>query len=180
MISISREVATLCERIYDGYGQSGKVGIPYFSDYKSDLFSLDPVAFFAFNFREYPYVYASELILATPFVWAEFTSHEWIALLRAGSPRPNSSRLIEESSSFCDLEFLAKYLRLNALEVYAADAMVSDLDKRNVSSYFERFSYLLEPEVDGWLDGVSLIGVTDIERTRTKLVSEGTFLPLDN
>lgn len=178
MISISKEVAALCGRIYDCYGRSGKVGVSYFLQFKHDLSRLDPIEFFAFNFREYPYVYASEIMLATPFIWAEFTSREWIALLRAGSPRPNSRRLIEESSSFCDLEFLTKYLRLNALDVYAADPLVSDLDRRNVSSYFERFSYLLEPEVDGWLDGVSLIGATDIERTRARLLTEGLFLPL--
>ena len=135
MILVSSDVASLCKRIYEGYGRSGKVGIPYFMEFRHELSRQNAVEFLLFSFREYPYVYSSELILATPFVWADFTSREWVALLRAGSPRPNSRRLIEESSSFCDLEFLAKYLRLNALDVYAADPVISDLDKLNVSGY---------------------------------------------
>ena len=35
------------------------------------------------------------------------------------------------------------------------DPVISDLDKMNAIGYFKRFSYLLEPEVDDLLDGVS-------------------------
>jgi len=178
VIPVSGSVAALCERIYNGYGRSDKVGIPYFLEFHHELPRQNAIEFLAFNFREYPYVYSSELMLGTPFVWADFTSQEWVALLRAGSPRPNSLRLIEEISSFCDLEFLVKYLRLNALNVYAADPLISDLDKMNAIGYFKRFSYLLEPEVDDLLDGVSLIGIKEIERIRSRLVDEGVFSPL--
>ncbi|KRG80365.1 hypothetical protein ABB31_09425 [Stenotrophomonas pavanii] len=73
---------------------------------------------------------------------------------------------------------MVKYLRLNALNVYAADPLISDLDKMNAIGYFKRFSYLLEPEVDDLLDGVSLIGIKEIERIRSRLVDEGVFSPL--
>lgn len=177
MIVVPVELAALCERIYKGYGGSGKVGIPYFLHFREELSKFDEIEFLVLNFRKYPHVYVSELMLAAPFVWQDFTSREWIALLRAGSPRPNPRRLIEESSSFCDLEILVKYLRLSALDVYAKDPLISDLDKMSVRNYFQKFPYLLDPDDDDWLEGESLIGVKELKRIRAKLAEEGVFSP---
>lgn len=167
----------LSQDMYEMYGFTNKVGLEFFSDYSSRLSPIDPVSVISFQMKSYPYRYVMDFILASPFLWKNFSSNEWLDLMRKLSPRPDPFHCNEEMSEYCDLVFLNRYLQINGLDVFLHDEEISEKDKENVISYFRKFPDLKMRSKDDTadLDGAYFIHADDMSTIRNNIVAEGIF-----
>ncbi|QKH36169.1 hypothetical protein FOC84_14910 [Achromobacter pestifer] len=163
--------------IYDGFGSSEDYGVAYFSRYKSELKKYEPKEVISLQIKTYSHDYVLEFLMGAPYVWEEFSSRDWIDLMRHLSPRPDPSRNIEPMAAYCDIVFLNRYLGIDAFSFFMNDNKVPALDKCHVESYFLIYKDLLEiNELDAEdMDGIYLIGYETLTRARDEVLKEGIF-----
>lgn len=115
--------------------------------------------------------------MGAPYVWAKFSSRDWVDLMHHLSPRPDPSRSIEPMTEYCDIVFLNRYVGVDAFTFFVSDKEASILDRGRVESYFKIYQDLLKiNEIDREdMDGSYMIGYEELMRVRDEILKEGIF-----
>jgi hypothetical protein len=171
-------LTSLLESIYDGYGFSDETGISYFRKYSNELMNFE----FGLVLQRqmslnWDHQYALDFILGTPFLWGSLPGSFWLKLLISPNIRPETSKIIDQISYFADIEFLSRYVGVDALAFLVESTSVSETDKRNTVEYFKKMPYgLVRSNLDAEdLDGVYFADQSLINKLQETLCSNFGF-----
>ncbi|HBL12018.1 MAG TPA: hypothetical protein DD379_11525 [Cyanobacteria bacterium UBA11162] len=169
------------QTMYDGYGFDEVVGISYFNKFMDELRDYRFSEIFAFQAKRYPLRYVFDFLLSSPSLWVHLSDVEWIEIMNSMNPRPYPLKLSLDNGYFADIHFLAKYIRVNSIEVFFRQPSFSDLDKNYVIQYCQRDVYsLLLDEIDlEDLDGDYFVSKQEIRSVQSRLTSGGIFSNFD-
>lgn len=167
----------ILETMYSGYGFDNVVGISYFNKFLDELRGYSFSEIFAFQAKRYPLRYVLDFLLSTPSLWTQLSDVEWLEIMNSMNPRPCPLKLSLDNGHFSDIHFLAKYIRVNSIEVFLRQNSFSDLDKNHVIQYCQRDVYsLLADEIDlEDLDGDYFMSEQEIRCVQSRLTSGGVF-----
>ncbi|HAZ48626.1 MAG TPA: hypothetical protein DDW76_38040 [Cyanobacteria bacterium UBA11369] len=163
--------------MYDGYGFDNVVGISYFNKFLDELRSYRFSEIFAIQAKTYPLRYVFDFLLSTPSLWVQLSDVEWIEIMNSMNPRPYPLKLSLDNGYFADIHFLAKYIRVNSIEVFLRQPSFRDLDKNYVIQYCQRdvYSFLVD-EIDlEDLDGDYFVSEQEIRSVQSRLTYGGIF-----
>jgi len=165
------------ETMYNGYGFDNVVGISYFNKFLDELRSYRFSEIFALQAKTYPLRYVFDFLLSTPSLWVQLSDVEWIELMNSMNPRPYPLKLSLDNGYLADIHFLAKYIRVNSIEVFLREPSFSDLDKNYVIQYCQRDVYsLLVDEIDlEDLDGNYFVSEQEIRSVQSRLTYDAIF-----
>ncbi|PXX44842.1 hypothetical protein [Undibacterium pigrum] len=173
-----KKLSLLLTSMYDGYGTSGAVGISYFRKYSDELeeFNFEIILQHQMSLN-WHHQYVLDFILSTPFLWGSLPNDFWVGMLVRPNIRPKISGLIDEVSYFVDIEFLSRYLGIDALAYVVESSLVGEADKRNIFDYFEKMPYGLVPSVHDVedLDGVYFADKSLLQDLQKNLCSNFGF-----
>jgi hypothetical protein len=163
--------------MYDGYGFDNVVGISYFNKFLDELRSYRFSEIFAIQAKTYPLRYVFDFLLSTPSLWVQLSDVEWIEIMNSMNPRPYPLKLSLDNGYFADIHFLAKYIRVNSIEVFLRQPSFSDLDKNYVIQYCQRdVNSFLVDEIDlEDLDGDYFVSEQEIRSVQSRLTYGGIF-----
>lgn len=169
-----QELAAFSRRIYDGYGFSDVVGIRYFERFAAELARYSFREIVEHQLREYPSQYVSDFVMASPALWRNQPSAEWVEILTRKDGRPDPTKAIDEMGSYADIELLSRYFRVDALRFVVESAQVQGSQKANVLKYFRRFVHRLVPsELDREdMDGEYFATIQEVSTLRERLCLE--------
>lgn len=167
-------VATL-KRMYESYGLTDKNGMAYFSDYISSLEKYDFGEVLKIQMSNYPPQYVLDFLLASPDLWSGFSSDEWLKILKSTLPRPDSLKWVDDLGFYADIQFLCKYLGLNAIDSFVEQRDISEEDKINTLMYFRKSSaFLIADEIDlEDLDGEYFVDICAVNNIKNRILAEG-------
>ncbi len=167
----------ILEAMYNGYGFDSMVGISYFNKFLNELRGYNFAEIFVFQAKRYPLRYVFDFLLSTPSLWVQLSDVEWIEIMNSMNPRPYPLKLSLDNGYFADIHFLAKYIRVNSIEVFLRQASFRDVDKNYVIKYCQRDVYsLLFDEIDREdLDGDYFVSEQEIINVQSRLTSGGIF-----
>ncbi|MFZ6741644.1 hypothetical protein ACO0LC_00280 [Undibacterium sp. JH2W] len=152
-----KRLSLLLTSMYDGYGTSDAVGISYFRKYSNELEKFDFGIILQHQMNlNWHHQYVLDFILSTPFLWESLQNDFWVGMLVRPNIRPELSGLIDQVSYFVDIEFLSRYLGIDALAYVIESSLVGEADKRNIFDYFKKTPYGLVPSA---LDVEDLDGI---------------------
>ncbi len=173
---VTKMIETL-KIMYHGYGFDKAIGISYFSKFIDELKSYKFLEIFVFQAKTYPLRYVFDFLLSTPSLWIDLSDVEWIEIMNAMNPRPYPLKLSLDNGYFADIHFLAKYIRVNSIEVFLHQNNFADLDKSYVIQYCQRDVYsLLIDKIDlEDLDGEYFMSEKKIINIHSRLISGGIF-----
>jgi len=163
--------------MYDGYGFDNAVGISYFNKFLDELRNYRFSDIFALQAKTYHLRYVFDFLLSTPSLWVQLSDVEWIEIMNSLNPRPDPLKLSLDNGYFADIHFLAKYVRVNSIEVFLRQPSFSDLDKNYVIQYCQRNVYSLSvDEIDlEDLDGDYFVSEQEIRSVQSRLICGAIF-----
>lgn len=167
----AEELTSLSEKMYDGYGLADEVGISYFKKFARELAQFEFSAIAGYQMANYPHRYALDFLLATPFLWADLSPAIWTQLLARSGARPDVSRMIDQVGNFADIEFLSRYVKVDAIGFLIVSPDIAKLDKQRMLDYFLKNAYALVPSDldDEDLDGLYFVDREILARLRVEL-----------
>ncbi|HBE59736.1 MAG TPA: hypothetical protein DEG17_08455 [Cyanobacteria bacterium UBA11149] len=171
----------ILEAMYHSYGFDNVMGIAYCNKFLNELSSYRFAEIFVFQAKRYQLRYVFDFLLSTPSLWLHLSDIEWIDIMNYMNPRPYPLKLSLDNGYFADIHFLAKYIRVNSIEVFLRQENFRDLDKKYVIQYCQRDIYsLLVDEIDlEDLDGDYFVSKEEIENLQSRLTSGGIFSPFN-
>lgn len=171
----------ILETMYHSHGFDNVMGIAYFNKFLNKLSSYRFAEIFVFQAKRYQLRYVFDFLLSTPSLWLHLSDIEWIDIMNYMNPRPYPLKLSLDNGYFADIHFLAKYIRVNSIEVFLRQENFRDLDKKYVIQYCQRDIYsLLVDEIDlEDLDGDYFVSKEEIENLQSRLTSGGIFSPFN-
>ena len=151
-------LATVSEEMYRAYGLSDEVGISYFMKFFPELSKFDFGTVLKFQMQSYSSRYVLDFILSSPALWLNSSATVWLNILNSSDVRVDTSRSNDQVAQFADVEFLSRYVGVDALGFLMGSMNASMCDKRHALNYFSKFPYGLIPSPldDDDLDGVYL------------------------
>ncbi|WP_413708059.1 hypothetical protein [Ralstonia sp. Ralssp110] len=167
-------LAQVCKAVFDGYGNSDAVGIAYFDQHAAALANLDYALLLSHQAAHYPHRYVLDFILGTAALWQPLGASFWERYLLSAQ-RPHTSDTLDQVAAFADIEFLSRYVGVDALGYLWQSA---DHSKRlALSVYFAKHPYALVPSAldEADLDGIYFVCKTDLELLRDKLTGAMGF-----
>lgn len=157
------ELRALSKAIFDGYGNADVIGIAYFQRWSTDLSAHVYSDVLVHQMRNYPHRYVLDFILGTPFLWRALGPSFWTGLL-VSAERPDTARTVEKIGAFADIEFLSRYVEVDALSYLWHECKLSEADRASLLLYFQKYGYALVPSDldDEDLDGCCFVGKKDL------------------
>ncbi|MDK2127016.1 hypothetical protein [Parachitinimonas caeni] len=173
------DLSTFSHKLHDEYGELNEVGIAFFGKYMSQMENFDFELFLDFQMRNFAHRYVLDLILSTSFLWQNLSPSTWVRILLRKNARPDTSRTNDQVAMFVDIEFLSRYVQVDALRFFM-DSAANAADKLHAVSYFKKFSYGLVPsELDeDDLDGQYFVEKAQLSTLRELLCREHHFSPV--
>ncbi|KXX69239.1 hypothetical protein [Flammeovirga sp. SJP92] len=98
--------------------------------------------FIIYNLNNYPETYSVQLLTCIPEIYEEFSLNDWSEILTRSST----------FGVFSAIEFLFKYLEINAFKLYFDLPQVSIKDKKTVVDYFVECGMFLFKDEDDYQD----------------------------
>jgi len=174
------ELKSLSKDIFDGYGNCDVVGIAYFKRWSADLLAHNYSDVLAYQMSNYPHRYVLDFILGTPFLWGPLGSSFWTALL-VSADRPDTARAIEQVGAFSDIEFLSRYVEVDALRYLWEECDISEGHRKSLLLYFQRHGYALVPSRldDDDLDGDYFVGKAELLSLADELSRDFKFKKIE-
>lgn len=165
------------ETMYNGYGFDNVVGISYFNKFLNELIAYRFAEIFVFQAKRYPLQYVLDFLLSTPSLWVQLSDVEWLEIMNSMNPRPYPLQLSLDNGYFADIHFLAKYIRVNSIELFLRQDDFSDLDKKHVIQYCQRDIYsFFADEIDlEDLDGNYFMIEQELRNVQYRLTYNGVF-----
>jgi hypothetical protein len=130
--------------VFDGYGNADVVGIAYFVQWSTELAAFDYSELLLNQMENYPHRYVLDFILGTPFLWQSSGANLWVKLLEAAS-RPDTTRINDQVGAFADIEFLSRYVGVDALAYVWRHIAITAEKRLSISIYFRKYNYSLVP-----------------------------------
>jgi hypothetical protein len=158
------KIIPLCKKILENHGTSEEAGIPYFNQWSAELQNIDYPELLHHLMRNHPHRYVLDFILSTPLLWKKITPDSWINILRSAS-RPDTRRVVGQVGAFADIEFLSRYVGVDALSYLLHDKELAEGDRTALLSYFKKYWYALVPselDIDD-LDGKYFVDKKTLE-----------------
>lgn len=175
------ELSCLSKEIYENYGVGAGYGIEYFERFAPHLARFDFLTIIDHQMREeYPNNYVLEFILMTPFLWRDLGQECWLSLLM----RPRQLRewgIMEPSAAYVDMEFLSRYVRVDALQFFLASPLPSLEQKQQAMDYYMSFCLFLAPIAHDAerLDGKTYVTAATLESLGSDLRRRFHFSPVE-
>lgn len=100
---------------------------------------------------------------------------QWVVIMSALNPRPKPFKIDIEDAGYIDINFLCKYMRVNAIELFLQQGKFSNKDKEKLLLYSNKVAVdLFMDELDSeFLDGEDWVHLEQIEVARLNLVFSG-------
>ncbi|NRR29072.1 hypothetical protein HSX11_02635 [Oxalobacteraceae bacterium] len=152
-------LAIASQEAYDGYGVSDEVGISYFMKFIPRLSKFDFGTVLKYQMQSYPHRYVLDFILSSSTLWLNLSAAAWLEILNSPDVRTDTSRTNDQVGQFADVEFLSRYVGVDALGFLIDSMNASMSDKKYALDYFSKFPYGLAPSQldDEDLDGVYFV-----------------------
>lgn len=152
-------LAITSQEAYDGYGVSDEVGISYFMKFFPMLSNFDFGTVLKYQMETYPHRYVLDFILSSSSLWLSLSATTWLDILNRPDIRVDTSRTNDQVGQFADVEFLSRYVGVDALGLLIDSMSASLTDKKYALDYFSKFPYGLAPSPldDEDLDGVYFV-----------------------
>ena len=152
-------LAITLQQAYDGYGVSEEVGITYFMKFFPRLSKFNFGTVLKSQMQSYPHRYVLDFILSSSSLWLNLPAAEWLNILNSPDVRVDTSRTNDQVGQFADVEFLSRYVGVDALAFLIDSMNASWSDKEYALNYFSKFSYGLVPSPldDEDLDGLYFV-----------------------
>lgn len=115
------------------------MGIPYFRGFESRLKMFSFPEIIECLTSKYPNRYVVDFLLSTPFLWAGLPPDVWVNLLPTNIDPLSVKRAIDHISAFADVEFLNRYVGVDALRYLLDSKSTSHEQKRILIAYFRKF-----------------------------------------
>jgi hypothetical protein len=143
------------EEMYDRYGFSDAVGIPYFQKYEDFLRSMPYPDILSLIMIRFHHQYVLDFIMSTSFIWYNLPADIWIDILARKGVRINALKARDEVGNFADIEFLTRYVNVDGLKYFLNIAEVSREEKMWTLNYFRvrKYSLTINPLDEEDLDG---------------------------
>jgi hypothetical protein len=173
-IDVMKSVA---EQVYDGYGVSGEVGIAYFEKFYADLIEFDFKSILRHMMNCYPHRFVLDFILSSPRLWLGLPATIWIEILNSSDLRLDTSTIDDQVAQYADIEFLSKYVGVDALRYLIEESNISIADKSLALAYFNKDAYGLVPSTldDEDLDGIYFVRKDELVSLQATLCSSFGF-----
>jgi hypothetical protein len=166
--------------MYNAYGFSNKVGIQYFTDFLPALQQFRIEKIIKHQMR-YPHQYVLDFILSCPTLWEKLDSSMWVTILTQPGIRRDPSKINDQLAYFIDIEFLNRYVGVDAFSFATRSKEISNIEKDYIFSYFAKFSFALPSDrFDAEdLDGVYFVKQEVLKDLRTRLIRDHGFAPFN-
>ena len=174
------ELSRLSKEIYHNYFSSG-YDIEYFEQFALRLAEFDFLTIMDHQMREdYPQSYVLGFFLATPFLWRDLAPECWLSLLLRPRQLPEWSG-VDTLAAYVDLEFLSRYVRVDALQFFLASPLPSLELKQHVMDYYTSFNLFLVPNKHdaARLDGKTYVAAATLESLASDLRRQFNFAPVE-
>lgn len=175
------DLGAVLDEAYENYGLTDDVGISYFSQLKSSLAGQDFKTLLGHLMMQYPSRYVLDFILGSPWLWLSLPAADWVAVLESETTRIDSSRCNSTIGNFADIEFMSRYIGVDALAYIIDSPNISLQSKNNILAHFAKFPYALAPSVldEDDLDGQYFVSITSLISLKEKLCKECGIIPID-
>ncbi len=112
------------------------------------------------------------LLLCVPELWEKMNLSDWTAVIQLMSPRPKYS-IFDPVGWYTDIEFLIKWLNLDALELLFSLDTVTIEDKKQICNFCRANANSLQLSQEDFedLDGQVLCSADSLKKYREKLLS---------
>lgn len=178
--SLPKDIARISREMYGGYGTSNQVGTQYFRAFFKRLKGFDYQVVLQHQMLSYPHRYVLDFILSTDELWNKHGADIWLGLLQAETTRVDASKALDQLGDYADIEFLSRYVEVDALTFIISSGNVSPRSKRLTLEYFSKFPYGLVPSpLDAEdLDGMYFVSKEILSSLRQHLISQHGFSPI--
>jgi hypothetical protein len=179
-VNSQEELHRLSKEMYHNYGAAGYC-IAHFEQFAPRLARFDFLTIMDHQMREeYPHGYVLGFFLATPFLWRDLALESWLSLLL----RPRELRewsIMEPSAAYVDVEFLSRYVRVDALQFLLASPLPSLEQKQQAMDYYMSFGLFLVPKAHdaARLDGEIHVAAATLEALGSDLCRRFHFAPVE-
>lgn len=99
--------------------------------------------------------------------------------MEKNKPRPALPKIKDTSGKNSDIVFLQKYVEVDAIRYLISTSNVAEIDKKNISEYFQYFWYTLKSNDHDAsdLDGIYFVHKKDLNNTKIRLINEFRLKP---
>ena len=173
------KLASLSTIVFDGYGTANLVGIAYFNQWSDELSVFDYSQVVLYQMANFPQRYVLDFMLSTPFLWKTLGGSVWVKILKSAI-RPDTTKSIDQVGNFADIEFLSRYVGVDALDFLYHMQEADEATRHALLVYFKKFAYELVPSSldDEDLDGIYFVAQEDLKRLRRDLCQDYGFTPV--
>lgn len=173
-------LSEISQRMYDGYGVSDASGISYFQRFYGELERIPFSQVFEFQLKRYPSQFVTEFVLCSHELWKTEPVATWTGVLTRPEGRPDPSGAIDDIGAYADIEFLVRFVRVDAVAFLLQSPHVQTSEKRKVRAYFLQFFPRLVPsDLDlEDMDGSYFASIEEIGQLKARLCAGNVFNPL--
>ncbi|WP_152969368.1 hypothetical protein [Paracidovorax avenae] len=177
---MQEEITPLAELINKTYWDEARSGIDFFAQFKIELERVSFIDFSLFILENYHDSFCCDFFLSTPFLWSKKDPSLWVEILEKNKPRPALPEIKETNGKNSDIVFLQKYVGVDAVSYLVSAPTTSELDKKNISEYFQYFWYTLRSNDHDAsdLDGIYFTHIKDLNNIKNRLVNELHLRPI--
>jgi hypothetical protein len=174
-------LVNVSQEMYRAYGLSDEVGISYFMKFLPELSKFDFGTVLAYQMQSYPHRYVLDFILSSPSLWLNSSAAAWLNILNSRDVRVDTSRTNDQVGQFADVEFLSRYVGVDALGFLVDSRSASLCDKKYALAYFSKFPYGLVPSSldDDDLDGIYFVSKEVLASLRETLCRDLGLLRIE-
>jgi hypothetical protein len=133
---VNSTLSEISQRMHAGYGVSDAAGIRYFQKFYGELELFPFSQVFEFQLKRYPSQFVTDFVLSSPKLWKSEPIATWTGVLTRPEGRPDPSGAIDDIGAYADIEFLARFVRVDALAFLLQSPHLQISEKRNVRAYF--------------------------------------------
>ncbi|WP_415266666.1 hypothetical protein [Acidovorax sacchari] len=176
---MQEEISSLAELINKTYWDEARSGIEFFAQFRSELERVSFVDFSLFILANHHDSFCCDFFLSTPFLWSQKDPSIWIEIMEKNKPRPALPKIKDTSGKNSDIVFLQKYVEVDAIRYLISTSNVAEIDKKNISEYFQYFWYTLKSNDHDAsdLDGIYFVHKKDLNNTKIRLINEFRLKP---
>lgn len=162
------------------YWEEARSGIDFFAQFKHELEHVSFVDFSLFILGNYNDSFCCDFFLSTPFLWSQKDPSIWIEIIEKNKPRPALPKIKDASGKNSDIVFLQRYVGVDAIRYLISTPNVNEIDKKNISEYFQYFWYTLKSNDHDAsdLDGIYFAHKKDLNNIKNRLVNEFHLRPV--
>ena len=177
-MKVTNELKNVFNEMYDQYGFTDKIGTLYFKEHEAYLRKISYISLLEYHMDEFPHQYVLDFLMSTSFLWGDDNTI-WAEMLLSYD-RSKIKGSISMSSHFIDVEFLCRYVGVDAIGYIYNSKKIYSKNRDNILSYFYNNPYpLLQSDLDNEdLDGVYFVEKNVLTGLFNDLMSNYGFMEM--